>query len=43
MFTLASAESVLGSRAYAERAAVRLLEYLYDLENLRGAGRLYLP
>jgi hypothetical protein len=43
VFTLASAEAVLNSRAYADRAAIRLLEYLFDLDNLRGTGRLYLP
>lgn len=34
---------ILRSGAYAERVAVRLLEYAYDLEQYRGAGRLYLP
>ncbi len=33
----------LGLRAYAELVADRLLEYLYDMDNLRGVGRLYLP
>lgn len=30
-------------RPYAERAAVKLMEYLLDLEKHRGAGRLYVP
>jgi hypothetical protein len=30
-------------RAYAERAAVRLLEYLSELDRFRGTGRLYIP
>ncbi|HWG45363.1 MAG TPA: hypothetical protein VN688_21550 [Gemmataceae bacterium] len=31
------------SRAYAERVVERLLEYLIDIDNYRGTGRLYLP
>jgi hypothetical protein len=30
-------------REYAERAAVRLLDYLMELNKYRGAGRLYIP
>jgi hypothetical protein len=30
-------------RSYAERAAVRLLEYLSELDKFRGTGRLYIP
>lgn len=30
-------------RSYAERAAVRLLEYLSKIDELRGTGRLYIP
>jgi hypothetical protein len=30
-------------RSYAERAAVRLLDYLMELDKYRGAGRLYIP
>jgi Tfp pilus assembly pilus retraction ATPase PilT len=30
-------------RDYAERAALRLLDYLLDLDQHRGAGRLYVP
>lgn len=43
VFTLADANRVLNERSYAERVADRLLEYLYDIEQLRGVGRLYLP
>ncbi len=43
VFTLADANRVLSERSYAELVADRLLEYLYDMENLRGAGRMYLP
>jgi hypothetical protein len=30
-------------REYAEHVAARLLQYLQDLDRLRGAGRLYVP
>jgi hypothetical protein len=43
IFTLADPNRVLSERTYAEAVADRLLEYLYDIDNLRGAGRLYLP
>jgi hypothetical protein len=43
IFTLADANRVLSERSYAELVADRLLEYLYDMDNLRGSGRLCLP
>jgi hypothetical protein len=43
VFTLANANRVLTDRAYAEAVADRLLDYLFDIENLRGVGRIYLP
>ena len=43
VFTLADAERFLRSRDYALRVIEGLLEYLYDLDRIRGAGRLYLP
>ena len=43
VFTLADSERILHSRAYAERVVERLLEYLIDIDNFRGTGRLYLP
>ena len=43
VFTLADAEQVRHSRAYAEAVAVRMLEYLLDIDSYRGTGRLYLP
>lgn len=33
----------MAHRSYAERAAVRLLEHLLELDNYRGTGRLYVP
>ena len=43
VITLGDAERFRHDRAYAERAAERLLVYLIDLEVYRGAGRLYVP
>lgn len=43
VFTIADPDRVIREREYAERVAARLIEYIYDLENMRGAGRLYLP
>ena len=43
VFTLARSERIRVDRDYAERAALRLLEYLAQLDNVRGAGRLYVP
>lgn len=33
----------MSSRAYAERVVIKALEYLLEIDNVRGAGRLYLP
>jgi hypothetical protein len=41
--TISAPQRILSSRAYARRMVERLLEYLIDVENLRGTGRLYLP
>ncbi len=41
--TLANADRILEDRAYAERAVVKLLEYLLDIDNYLGTGRLYIP
>jgi len=43
VFTLANVPRFEESREYAERVAVRLLEYLMDIGAVRGAGRIYLP
>lgn len=43
VFTLANADRIDRDRAYAERIVERLLEYLIDLDNYRGTGRIYLP
>jgi hypothetical protein len=43
VFTLADADQVLHSRAYADRVAERLLDYLIDIDAHRGTAMLYLP
>jgi hypothetical protein len=43
VFTVADVDKLRTSRAYAERVVVRLYEYLLDIDNLRGVGRLYVP
>ena len=43
VFTIANADRVILSRDYAERVAVQLLDYLLDIDRVRGTGRLYLP
>jgi hypothetical protein len=41
--TVADQEAPRLDREYARRVTVRLLEVLYDIENLRGSGRAYVP
>ena len=43
VLTIGDPSRVLSNRAYTERVVTRLLEYLLDLENYLGTGRLYLP
>jgi hypothetical protein len=43
VFTIADPDRLIRDRDYAERTAVRLLEYIDDLENMRGTGRLFVP
>jgi len=43
VFTVADSERVRHSREYAERVATRALEYLMEIDRVRGTGRLYLP
>lgn len=43
VLTLADPQRVVRSRAYAERAAAQMLDYLMNIDRVRGAGRLYLP
>ncbi|MBI3823569.1 MAG: hypothetical protein HY289_12940 [Planctomycetes bacterium] len=41
--TLSDANKVIFSPAYAGQAAERILEYLMDIDNVRGTGRLWAP
>jgi hypothetical protein len=43
VLTIGDPAQLLADRHYASRAAVRLMEYLIDLDSFRGTGRLYLP
>ena len=41
--TLANLDRLARDRTYAEKIAARLLEYLMRIDEVRGAGRLYVP
>ncbi len=43
VLTLADPDRIFRDRRYADAVVERLLEILFDLDNLRGSGRLYLP
>lgn len=43
VITIANPKQIVRSKAYAKKAADRLIEYLFDLEAYRGAGRLFVP
>jgi len=43
VLTVSDADQILTSREYATRVVSQLLEFLFDLDNIRGTGRLYLP
>lgn len=43
VFTIGSLDNFRRSKAYAERVLKRLYEYLLDIDNVRGTGRLFLP
>ena len=43
VFTIGDAKRFQLDREYAERAALKLLEYLSSIDRVRGAGRLYIP
>lgn len=42
VITISNPQEVV-HRSYAERAALRLLEYLSRIDEFRGTGRLYIP
>lgn len=41
--TISDSDRVVYDRNYAERSADRLLEILFEIENYRGTGRLFIP
>ncbi len=43
VITFADRDRVLRDRGYAEAALLKLLDFLIDIEELRGAGRLFVP
>jgi hypothetical protein len=43
VFPCADPQRILRDRHYAEETADRLLEYLFDIDCVRGVGRLYIP
>ncbi len=43
VLTIADPDRVMVSRGYAERVASSVLDYLLDMDKLRGVGRLYVP
>jgi hypothetical protein len=43
VITISNADRVLHDRFYAEKVAESLLDYLMRIEEVRGAGRLYVP
>ena len=43
VITIADANRVLQDRVYAEKVAESLLDYLLRIDEVRGAGRLYVP
>jgi hypothetical protein len=43
IFTLTNADRIRKNQPYAELVVQRLLEYLLDIDNFKGTGRLYLP
>jgi hypothetical protein len=43
VITFADQKRVIRDRLYAEAVAERMLEIFFDLDQLRGTGRLYVP
>lgn len=43
VITIGDPDRLLRDRDYAQRVAAQVLEYLLDVESLRGTGRLYVP
>jgi hypothetical protein len=43
VITISDPIRFMHDRAYAERAAIKLLEYLLEIDKHRGAGRIWVP
>ncbi|MBV9124268.1 MAG: ACP S-malonyltransferase [Planctomycetes bacterium] len=43
VFTLANAGRIFPSKIYAEKTAVKMLDYLLNMDRILGTGRLYIP
>lgn len=43
VLTISDPDRIMTDRNYAERAAAQVLDYLLDIDKLRGVGRLYVP
>jgi hypothetical protein len=43
VFTIGNSDRIFQSADYADRVVERMLEFLLDLNAVRGTGRLYLP
>jgi hypothetical protein len=43
VLTIGDPGRAIRSQDYLHRLVARLVEYLIDIESVRGAGRLYLP
>jgi len=43
VFTIGDADALLQGNDYADRVIGKLLQYLLELDNIRGTGRLFLP
>jgi hypothetical protein len=43
LFTIGRQQEIQHSKVYAERVAAQLLDYLLNIDRVRGTGRLYLP
>jgi hypothetical protein len=41
--TISDPDRLLRDRLYTEKVAERLLEYLFAIDDVRGAGRLFVP
>jgi hypothetical protein len=43
VFTISAPDQVMVDRFYAERVAEKVIDYVSDLEKIRGTGRLFVP